>query len=141
MRLIHNVSYFLDRSGLSGKVSEEELKNTALRLRTAVAMQSLKVGDLFGSSSDLWGFSVETEPSEILVDVSAYDVATENRWDTSIMLVDRGWFKGTRHNRLQAMKDVEWAVHKALCETMGGRDLIWFLGNGPVSRQKGQPTP
>jgi hypothetical protein len=52
------------------KISEADLKSVAAKLRDAMRKRGVVVGELIGSSTDLWGFSIDFGRHEILFSVS-----------------------------------------------------------------------
>jgi hypothetical protein len=134
-------SFMLRDRSSTEPVTESELKGFAERMRTALLKREFDVGDVFGSSTDLWGFGVQTEFCEVLVDVSPPEVTTDRRWGIQVMLSDPGWFKSTREKRISAIKRVEWALHEALLNELGTQDLYWLLEPGRVNRRPRQKTP
>jgi hypothetical protein len=120
--------------------SERELKDLTRRFQQSMERKGFEVGDLFGSSTDLWGFSVESDDCDILLGLSP-DSKGEDRWDVMFQLGDPGWFKNTREIRIGFLNRVEWGFHEALVSEFKARNLAWFLGKGRISRQMAQPTP
>ena len=121
---------------------ESDLKELARQLRGSLEKRSFAVGELFGSSIDLWAFSIDFEDFDIDVGVSPEQLSgKDDRWSAQLHLQDRGWFDETRAKRLAALQRIEWAVHDALITDFGARDLEWHLGNGRVRSGAGQPTP
>jgi len=101
-----------DRRGQ--KISEADLKSVAAKLRDAMRKRCFAVGELIGSSTDLWGFSIDFGRHEILFSVSPNQLSKPQRWFADVLLDDVGWFKSTRDSRLAQMKSLERGIHDAL---------------------------
>jgi hypothetical protein len=140
--MVDSTVYFDLRSGTrEQRVSEADLKGVAVMLRDAMRKRGFSVGDLFGSSTDVWGFSIDYEHYDISVGVSPNRLSKPQRWFVDVLLDDPGWFRSTRATRLSNMKLVEHAVHSALTTDLGAQHVAWFLGNGHIDRRQSQPEP
>jgi hypothetical protein len=134
-------SFLLKREAQDQPISEAELRDAASRLRSALMKRGFEVGEIFGSSTDLWGFGIATEFCEILVDVSPPEITFDKRWGIQVLLSDPGWFRAVRERRTGEMKRVELAVHDALSNDFSASDVVWLLEPGRVNRRMRLPAP
>ena len=140
--MVDSTVYFdLPSDFRASKVSEAELKGLATMLRELIRKRDFPVGDLFGSSTDVWGFSLDFEKYEIQVGVASNRLSKPQRWFADVVLDDPGWFKSTREGRLKQMKIVERIVHDALKTDLRARNVAWYLGKGRVDRRESQSEP
>lgn len=59
--ICHCASFSFDGAGRCLPVSEKERRDAAARLATTVSKRGFDVGDVFGSSTDVWGVAVRAE--------------------------------------------------------------------------------
>ncbi|MDZ4867851.1 MAG: hypothetical protein SGI91_11055 [Alphaproteobacteria bacterium] len=123
------------------KISEADLKSVAAKLRDAMRKRGFAVGELIGSSTDLWGFSIDFGRHEILFGVSPNQLSKPQRWFADVLLDDVGWFNSTRDSRLAQMKSVERGIHDALTTEIAARNVTWYLGKGHIDGRQGQREP
>jgi hypothetical protein len=118
-----------------------DLKALANRLQKSFEARGFDVGEVFGSSTDLWMFSIDCDGFEISVGISPDYGTSDDRWCTQNQLVDPGWFTKARTERLTKLTQIDWATHDALIRDIGARDIEWHIGKGRIRRGEGQPTP
>lgn len=140
--MVDSAVYFdLPSDTRGSKATEGELKNLSVAFRESMRRRGLSVSEVFGSSTDLWGFSVDFGKHEILFSVSPNQLSKPQRWFADVLLDDPGWFKATRESRFEQMKLVERAVHSVLTTDLRARNVEWFLGKGRIDQREGRPEP
>jgi hypothetical protein len=108
----------------------------ARKLKGALEKRGFDSDDAFGVDG-LWMFGIDIEDCEYLVGFDADD-SGPNRWSVQLHLQDSGWLRGTREQRLAALKHLALATHDALVKDFEARDIEWFFD---VRVRPGQGTP
>ena len=141
--MLDHFAYFSLASIVHGSdFLESTLKGLVNRFRGSLKARGLKCDDdIFGSSTDLWAFSVDVDGVAISVGLSPERGADNSRWCAQIQSDDLGWFQGTRAKRMEQVKRVEWAVHEALKADLHAKDIKWHVYRGPIRPEDGQDTP
>jgi hypothetical protein len=140
--MVDSTVYFDVRLVPAGsRVAEADVKALATQFHSLMRGRSIAVGELYGSSTDLWGFSFDFDGYQILFSVSPNQISKSQQWFADVLLDEPGWFSATRATRLAAMKRVERAVHDALIHDLKAQNIEWFVGKGRTDRRQSQPEP
>ncbi|MBP6014138.1 MAG: hypothetical protein KBA31_18060 [Alphaproteobacteria bacterium] len=138
---VSSAFFDLPQAARGPKLTEADLKNVATILRDAMRSQGFDAGDLLGSSTNLWGFSIEFSRHDVLVSVSPDRHVLPERCYAEVVLYHPGWLSATRAQRLVDMKRVERALHEALTGDLSAANVEWFTGKGRALDKRPRPEP
>ena len=105
------------------KLQESELKNLVERLRGFLEERGFAAGEVFGSSVDIWAFSIDCNDFEISIGIGPKHCSSNVRWIAQIHLSDPGWFPAIRVKRIAELKRVELEVRDVLFTDLGARNI------------------
>ena len=97
------------------------MKELVRKLQGSLQRRGFVVGDLFGSSTDLWAFSIDFKDFELSVGIGPKHGSANDRWLAQTHMEDPGWLSSTRAKRKAELTRVALAVRDALVADLGAR--------------------